>query len=245
MAFKTPSDRSPADAAAEESAYDVSWRSVPMPLGQSALLEVPLRVFSQTPSNICTSMIGAPLRAMMMPTSRVFRRHSRVGGCQHRSLSSEGAVDGEVIVGIDAAVKAEVAVAIAGQVFCEAVIDLEIIIGVDLAAEVGIAATLYIEPGSPWENAYSESFNGKFEDELLNREEFSTVKEAKVLRIIEWSATLGVRGFVCQHEFRRAQLVPAHEQYEDRAINYTLIISGTRIGGRSAWSARELSAAAE
>lgn len=43
------------------------------------------------------------------------------------------------------------------------------------------AATLYIEPGSPWENAYSESFNGKFEDELLNREEFATLKEAKVL----------------------------------------------------------------
>ncbi len=43
------------------------------------------------------------------------------------------------------------------------------------------AGTLYIEPGSPWENAYSESFNGKFEDELLNREEFTTLKEAKVL----------------------------------------------------------------
>jgi putative transposase len=43
------------------------------------------------------------------------------------------------------------------------------------------ATTLYIEPGSPWENAYSESFNGKFEDELLNREEFATLKEAKVL----------------------------------------------------------------
>jgi putative transposase len=41
--------------------------------------------------------------------------------------------------------------------------------------------TLYIEPGSPWENAYVESFNGKLEDELLNREEFATVKEAKVL----------------------------------------------------------------
>jgi transposase InsO family protein len=30
--------------------------------------------------------------------------------------------------------------------------------------------TLYIEPGSPWENGYNESFNGKFRDELLNRE---------------------------------------------------------------------------
>lgn len=41
--------------------------------------------------------------------------------------------------------------------------------------------TLYIEPGSPWENAYVESFNGKLEDELLNREQFETLKEAKVL----------------------------------------------------------------
>lgn len=41
--------------------------------------------------------------------------------------------------------------------------------------------TLYIEPGSPWENAYSESFNSRFEDELLNRENFSSVTEAKVL----------------------------------------------------------------
>jgi len=43
------------------------------------------------------------------------------------------------------------------------------------------AATLYIEPESPWQNAYSESFNSRFEDELLNREEFATLKEAKVL----------------------------------------------------------------
>ena len=43
------------------------------------------------------------------------------------------------------------------------------------------SATLYIEPGSPWENAYVESFNGKLEDELLNREQFATLKEAKAL----------------------------------------------------------------
>ncbi len=30
--------------------------------------------------------------------------------------------------------------------------------------------TLFIEPGSPWENGYNESFNGKLRDELLNRE---------------------------------------------------------------------------
>ncbi len=41
--------------------------------------------------------------------------------------------------------------------------------------------TLFIEPGSPWENGYCESFNGKLRDELLAREIFYTLKEAKVL----------------------------------------------------------------
>ena len=41
--------------------------------------------------------------------------------------------------------------------------------------------TLYIEPGSPWENGYVESFNGKLRDELLDREIFTTLQEAKVL----------------------------------------------------------------
>ncbi len=43
------------------------------------------------------------------------------------------------------------------------------------------AQTLYIEPGSPWENGYIESFNGKLRDELLDREVFSTLLEVKVL----------------------------------------------------------------
>ena len=41
--------------------------------------------------------------------------------------------------------------------------------------------TLYIEPGSPWENGYVESLNGKFRDEFLNGEIFYTLREAKVL----------------------------------------------------------------
>jgi transposase InsO family protein len=45
--------------------------------------------------------------------------------------------------------------------------------------------TLFIEPGSPWENGYVESFNGKLRDECLNRELFSTLTEAKVL-IEQW-----------------------------------------------------------
>ena len=51
-------------------------------------------------------------------------------------------------------------------------------------ARLGVK-TLYIEPGSPWENGYIESFNGKLRDELLNREIFTTLTEAKVL-IEQW-----------------------------------------------------------
>jgi transposase InsO family protein len=54
----------------------------------------------------------------------------------------------------------------------------------DWLARVGVK-TLYIEPGSPWENGYIESFNGKLRDELLNREVFETLLEAKVL-IEQW-----------------------------------------------------------
>ena len=41
--------------------------------------------------------------------------------------------------------------------------------------------TLFIEPGSPWENGYIESLNGKLRDELINREVFTTLTEAKIL----------------------------------------------------------------
>lgn len=45
--------------------------------------------------------------------------------------------------------------------------------------------TLFIEPGSSWENGYVESFNGKLRDELLNGEVFTTLKEAQVL-VANW-----------------------------------------------------------
>ena len=51
-------------------------------------------------------------------------------------------------------------------------------------SRVGVK-TLFIEPASPWENGYIESFNGKLRDELLNREVFTTLTEAKVL-IEQW-----------------------------------------------------------
>ncbi len=44
--------------------------------------------------------------------------------------------------------------------------------------------TLYIEPGSPWENGYCESFNGKLRDECLNGEIFYSLQEAQI--VIEW-----------------------------------------------------------
>jgi len=50
--------------------------------------------------------------------------------------------------------------------------------------ELGVK-TLFIEPGSPWENGYIESFNGKLRDELLNREVFYNLVEAKIL-IEQW-----------------------------------------------------------
>jgi len=47
-------------------------------------------------------------------------------------------------------------------------------------ATVG-TSTLYIEPGSPWENGYCESFNGRLRDELLNGELFYSIREARVV----------------------------------------------------------------
>ena len=50
--------------------------------------------------------------------------------------------------------------------------------------ELGVK-TLFIEPGSPWENGYNESFNGTLRNELLKREIFYSLEEAKVL-IEQW-----------------------------------------------------------
>lgn len=47
-------------------------------------------------------------------------------------------------------------------------------------ADLGVQ-TQYIEPGSPWENGYCESFNGKLRDKLLDGEIFMTLKEAEIV----------------------------------------------------------------
>lgn len=52
--------------------------------------------------------------------------------------------------------------------------------------------TLFIEPGSPWENGYIESFNGKLRDELLNGEIFDTLLEAEVI-IERWRKEYNTR----------------------------------------------------
>jgi hypothetical protein len=52
--------------------------------------------------------------------------------------------------------------------------------GVSYSAVPGVT-TLFIEPGSPWENGYIESFNSKLSDELLNGELFYTLQEAQIL----------------------------------------------------------------
>jgi len=54
------------------------------------------------------------------------------------------------------------------------------------------AKTLYIEPGSPWENGYCESFNGKLRDECLNGEIFYSLKEAQVV-IEQWRVHYNTR----------------------------------------------------
>jgi putative transposase len=64
-------------------------------------------------------------------------------------------------------------------------------LALDLHARMGlsgilsIGGSLYIEPGSPWENGYCESFNGKLREECLNGEIFYSLKEAQIV-IEKW-----------------------------------------------------------
>ena len=75
----------------------------------------------------------------------------------------------------------------------------------DWLPRVGVR-TLFIEPGSPWENGYNESFNGKLRDELLNGELFYTLREAKGLlaqgqRVGEPCRRIGITGPLFGREF--------------------------------------------
>lgn len=80
--------------------------------------------------------------------------------------------------------------------------------------------TLFIEPGSPWENGYNESFNGKLRDELLNGEIFYTLKEAKVL-IEEWRKTYNTIRPHSSLDYRPPApkaLLPVHWSADNQAL---------------------------
>ena len=78
--------------------------------------------------------------------------------------------------------------------------------------------TAYIEPGSPWENPFVESFNGRLRDELLNIEEFGSLTEAKLIigglanRVQHLPATLSTRRThthrIRRHSYRQSTTRP-------------------------------------
>jgi transposase InsO family protein len=75
-------------------------------------------------------------------------------------------------------------------------------------AQVG-CLTLYIERGSPWENGYCESFNGRLRDECLNGEIFYSLKEARCPRVM-------TRLAICGDAFGRRHTKPLHQSIETR-----------------------------
>ena len=115
--------------------------------------------------------------------------------------------------------------------------------------------TLYVEPGSPWENGYAESFHSRLRDELLNREEFTNLVEARHLadqwrleykppspaQFVGLPAPCGVCGRLCGCDFRSGcALTPAaaaQPRFQRFTITHyptnTLITPGTENGGRS------------
>jgi len=72
--------------------------------------------------------------------------------------------------------------------------------------------TIFIDPGSPWQNAWIESFNGRLRDELLNAWHFDTLLEAKVL-IEDWRVDYNdnrphsAHGDLAPSEFARAHMI--------------------------------------
>ena len=96
---------------------------------------------------------------------------------------------------------------------------------------------LYIEPGSPWENGYAESFQGRFRDELLDRELFSSVREAKVLAE-QWRLDYNHHrphsrlGYKTPAQFAAACIAsasapPSPRQYTRENADHSLIPCGT------------------
>ena len=93
--------------------------------------------------------------------------------------------------------------------------------------------TLYIAPGSPWENAYSESFNSRFRDEFLNRESFASVLEAKVLgkqyrQDYNHRRPHSALEYQTPAEFAQRSTTNPNPENQQK----TLIASGSKTGGR-------------
>jgi len=102
-------------------------------------------------------------------------------------------------------------------------------------------ATLYITPGSPWENPYIESFHGKFRDECLNRELFDSLLEAQII-IEDWRNEYNQErphsslGYQTPFEFKKTLCNPPVATLPTGCIKhpnmmYTNITSGTNNGG--------------
>jgi len=89
--------------------------------------------------------------------------------------------------------------------------------------------TAFIEPGSPWENGYIESFNGKLRDELLNGEIFDTILEAKVLTEMWRNDYNNIRP---HSSLNFSPLVP-EVTFSREMVESTIYTTGTLNGGRS------------
>ncbi len=92
----------------------------------------------------------------------------------------------------------------------------------DWIAAVG-ARTLYIGPGSPWENGYCESFNGQMRDELLNREIFYSLREAQII-IEEWRKHYNTKPF--------SSILRVDCQAMDHTVHWAIALRGRKPSSR-------------
>jgi putative transposase len=93
--------------------------------------------------------------------------------------------------------------------------------------------TLYITPGSPWENAYCESFNGKLRDECLNMEIFRTIPEARFItekyrRTFNYARPHSSLNYLTPMEFKTGNMPPVVRTFHQKLVS--LSHSGTPDG---------------
>ncbi len=103
--------------------------------------------------------------------------------------------------------------------------------------------TLYIEPGSPWQNAYSESFNSRFRDELLDREVFTSLVEAQVL-VEDYRREYNTERphSSLSYQTPAAFVIAAQHQPQNSVSNVGLLIGGNpRLAGSGVRSFRHVS----